>query len=424
MCYFGTHCGFAAPDLGGRPMTTLDQFSGLVGDIYDAALDPALWDQTLKRVFSAAGGNNAALVLFDRQKRRPPQIIAAPPFEPAQIRKYDAYYGQFDPLAPTLERSRVGEIVTARAVTTESQRHGEFYNDWAHPNKTGDTVFVNILDSTSGVCNFMMGHPWRSDPFVTPDVLQLVSLLAPHLQRALQAQLGFGPLSLIRDGALDLVERWRHGCVLVTFAGHVLYANRAASEIAASRDGLSLGTRGLRAALAPDDAALQRLIRLACIGDGPRSSSRIAISRGSGRRPYTIQVMPLRSCHARFLNGPAAALVLVVDHEREAHLPPADLQEVYDLTPAEAEVAVRVLRGHGLQYVAGELRVSLSTVRVHLQRVFEKTGTHRQAELVRLLIELDASQVAGEAVPAADTQPSRPRPFSKPDSSDTRTRPA
>src|ERR1700730_7038139 len=35
-----------------------------------------------------------------------------------------------------------------------------------------------------------------------------------------------------------------------------------------------------------------------------------------------------------------------------------DLQEVYDLTPAEAEVAV--LRRHGLQYVADELRVSLS----------------------------------------------------------------
>ena len=50
-----------------------------------------------------------------------------------------------------------------------------------------------------------------------------------------------------------------------------------------------------------------------------------------------------------------------------------------------------MLRGHGLQAVANELRVTLSTVRVYLQRVFEKTGTHRQAELVRLLIELEAS---------------------------------
>ncbi|MDQ6702154.1 MAG: helix-turn-helix transcriptional regulator [Pseudomonadota bacterium] len=112
--------------------------------------------------------------------------------------------------------------------------------------------------------------------------------------------------------------------------------------------------------------------------------------------------MPLRSTHAHFLNCPAAALVLIVDHEREAHLPPADLQEVYDLTAAEAEVAVRVLRGHSLQYVADELRVTLSTVRVHLQRVFEKTGTHRQAELVRLLIELESINVPGRLEGAAE----------------------
>jgi hypothetical protein len=48
--------------------------------------------------------------------------------------------------------------------------------------------------------------------------------------------------------------------------------------------------------------------------------------------------MPLRSSHAHFLNDPAAALVLIADHDREAHLPPANLQEVYDLTPAEAEL--------------------------------------------------------------------------------------
>ena len=62
-------------------------------------------------------------------------------------------------------------------------------------------------------------------------------------------------------------------------------------------------------------------------------------------------------------------------------------------TPAEAEIAIRVVRGHGLQYVADELRVTLSTVRVHLQRVFEKTGAHRQAELVRMLSELATAAV-------------------------------
>jgi DNA-binding CsgD family transcriptional regulator len=375
-------------------MATLEEFSNLVADIYDAALDPALWAQTLKRVFSVAGGNNAALVVYDREKRRRPHIIAAN-FDPIQNRKYDEYYSQLDPLASILERSRVGVIITSRTVTNETQRRGEFYIDWAHPNETGDTIFVNILAGAGEVCTFMMGHPWRTEPFATPEVLRLVGLLAPHIQRSMQAQLGFGPLTFVKDGALDLVDQWRHGCVLVSLTGTALYANRAANMIAASRDGLSLGSGGLKAKHSADDAALQRLIHQACNdnGQGPRSGSRLAISRGSGRKPYTIQVLPLRSSRVCFGGSPAAALVLIIDHGAEAHLPTAELRDLYNLTPAEAEVALLVLRGHGLQLVADELRVSLSTVRVHLQRVFEKTGTHRQAELVRLLIELDASNV-------------------------------
>lgn len=38
--------------------------------------------------------------------------------------------------------------------------------------------------------------------------------------------------------------------------------------------------------------------------------------------------------------------------------------------------------------ISDELSVSLATVRTHLQHVFDKTETHRQAELVRLLLVL------------------------------------
>jgi DNA-binding CsgD family transcriptional regulator len=43
-----------------------------------------------------------------------------------------------------------------------------------------------------------------------------------------------------------------------------------------------------------------------------------------------------------------------------------------------------------LQSVADKMSVSISTVRIHLQRAFDKTATHRQAELVRLLLTIEA----------------------------------
>ncbi|MCI0736636.1 MAG: hypothetical protein L0Y50_10265 [Beijerinckiaceae bacterium] len=47
------------------------------------------------------------------------------------------------------------------------------------------------------------------------------------------------------------------------------------------------------------------------------------------------------------------------DHEREVYLPPAGLRDLYGLTRAEAEVAIRILKGHGLQNVTGEFRIRL-----------------------------------------------------------------
>lgn len=371
-------------------MISLEEFSSLVADIYDAAVDPTLWDRTMERILSVSGGANGGLVLYDRQKRRRPRIIAAPTFDSAQVREYTEYYSQLDPHAPIREQSPAGVIVTGRALVTESQLRGEFYTDWAYPNETGDSIYVNLLDDASGVCTFIIAHPWRSDPFVTPDVLRLVSLLVPHLQRAIQIQSGPGSLNWARDGALDLVDHWRHGFVLVSRTGQTLYVNQAARGMAAAQDGLSLGRLGLQATSTPENARLQRLIHRACDANGhePRPSGRLAISRPSGRKSYTIQVLPLHESRTFLIESASAALVLIIDHEREIHIRSADLRDLYDLTPAEAEVAIRVLDGHGLQSVADVLGVALSTVRTHLQRAFEKTGTHRQAELVRLLTEL------------------------------------
>jgi DNA-binding CsgD family transcriptional regulator len=63
------------------------------------------------------------------------------------------------------------------------------------------------------------------------------------------------------------------------------------------------------------------------------------------------------------------------------------LREDFGLTRAEAAVAIDVLKADGLQAAAGRLGISLATARTHLAHVFDKTGTRRQAELVRLLLQ-------------------------------------
>jgi DNA-binding CsgD family transcriptional regulator len=98
--------------------------------------------------------------------------------------------------------------------------------------------------------------------------------------------------------------------------------------------------------------------------------------------------LPLSSTVGEILRLPSGVLLMLADPNPVDQPSITTLEELFGLTPAEATVAVRILSGRGLQSVAGDLGVTLSTVRIHLQRVFEKTDTHRQAELVRLLLTL------------------------------------
>ncbi|MCW2589380.1 MAG: hypothetical protein JWQ86_1807, partial [Mycobacterium sp.] len=60
--------------------------------------------------------------------------------------------------------------------------------------------------------------------------------------------------------------------------------------------------------------------------------------------------------------------------------------KLFGLTNAEDVVALRVVRGDGLKPISEDLALSTATIKTHLHHVFDKTDTHRQAELVRLLL--------------------------------------
>ncbi len=69
--------------------------------------------------------------------------------------------------------------------------------------------------------------------------------------------------------------------------------------------------------------------------------------------------------------------------------PAAILAKTFRLTPSEAKLAGVIARGASLEIAARELKISRETARNQLKAVFAKTGTHRQSELVALLLQVE-----------------------------------
>ena len=178
--------------------------------------------------------------------------------------------------------------------------------------------------------------------------------------------------------------------VLVDEAARVSWRNRAARRLLAAADGLTL--RGDR--LAAHWSIDNRRLAAALTTD---AQSTLRIARPSGRPSYVV--------HAHRLAPEEASgrvdVVLLVKSPEQIEISRDVLMNAYRLTFAEARVALAVVHGDRLADAARRLRVSINTVKSTLQRVFAKTETRSQAQLVRLLV-TTGSQAPRENEPPID----------------------
>jgi DNA-binding CsgD family transcriptional regulator len=79
-------------------------------------------------------------------------------------------------------------------------------------------------------------------------------------------------------------------------------------------------------------------------------------------------------------------VITIIDPQVELTVSERRLADLFGPTPAERHIAPALLEGLAPKEIAAALGVSFLTVRGHLVRIYDKTGTSRQAELVRLLI--------------------------------------
>ncbi|MEW6430196.1 MAG: LuxR C-terminal-related transcriptional regulator [Myxococcota bacterium] len=119
----------------------------------------------------------------------------------------------------------------------------------------------------------------------------------------------------------------------------------------------------------------------------------VAVSPRQGRYRVTagsLSGLSLQATEAQ-LAAIAAMVATLSGHARRASpraaVPDvATLEERFELTRAEARVARRLAMGRSLKHIAKDLGISPETARTHAKRAMQKTQTHRQAELVAVVL--------------------------------------
>jgi DNA-binding CsgD family transcriptional regulator len=365
-------------------VVTLDEFSRLVAGIYAAAVTPDRWETVVRDIHCTVGGTSGGLASGSGAT----WSIEDSTLPEESLVSYAEHYCRLDVVMAAVNSGPIGVVRTGPEVLRPA-RNTEIYNGWVRPNELGDDgLFVRVTGGAQPT-SLIINSPMRTTDFASPERIKLVSSLIVHLQQALRTRDRLGALAQSNDNLLGALEVVRHGVVVVSHDGLVLNVNSAAEEILRAQDGIGVRSGCLVSATTGEER-LGGAVHEAVTSDGEHvpCGRSFSCARPSGHRPYSIHVLPLSHVADGGSPGSGGALVLIIDPEREAEAAPVLLRRLFGLTTTEAEVAVRLARGADLRQISDDLGVLITTVRTHLQHVYEKTDTHRQAELVRLLLAL------------------------------------
>jgi DNA-binding CsgD family transcriptional regulator len=280
-------------------------------------------------------------------------------------------------------------------MSREENCRTDIFNDWYKPQGAEALMRTNLLVE-GPVCTVVtVGRRYSEGDFRASEI-RLFAALIPHLQRAVQLQLRLAGVDGPPAGMAELLNRLRQGVLLVDGAARVIFANRAAEIMLRAGAGVFLGRDGLRAETPGETAVLRRIIAdcAAPKGELGGAGGRLRLSR-ENRAQLTVLVVPHRARFAWIDVARPRAILFITDPEEADTVRRESLQQDFGLTPAEAGFTREILKAAGLQAAADRLGISLTTARTHLAHVFDKTGTHRQAELVRLILQSQPSICEG-----------------------------
>ncbi|GAC1537747.1 MAG: LuxR C-terminal-related transcriptional regulator [Ramlibacter sp.] len=336
----------------------------------------------------------AQLIGVDKRSGRLTFSAEGGPASPQAALDYIRHYHRMNPRLGPAVATPLGKFMHCHEHFDEGYvATSPFYQEFLIPHGGRYLTGMKLIDDEDSL--FMLGlmRGVGTQPFTAADDETLMALQhhgSEALRNYLHLRETFAELGMARD----LLAQFSYPMVLVDETRGIWHRNAAAQSLLA--DGGTVRERNgmLYCSHPQSDLALTEAIHDLSVAHA--SGARSGVNRrvvnlrdGSGRRclAFLSWISP-ESAMGSF--GPTArALVTLHDPAADnATLDPFIVAECFNLTPAEARVAVQVASGASAKQIAQRMGVALPTVRTHLQRVLEKTSVERQADLIRVLLAL------------------------------------
>jgi DNA-binding CsgD family transcriptional regulator len=362
-------------------------WSNLIADLYDAASGDVSFSPLAAKIAAAFDCKSCNLHVRNGFAGPVEQVTVTANYTPELLTSYDAHYYQHDVWANRGMRHPPGSVLGSDDLISDSEfRESIIYREHARFAQTfrlmGAILPIGGADGAFGA--FGVHRSETEAPFSKAEKRQ-AEVLLPHLKRALQLRERLAQMDIRQQAMLQAMECLALGVMLVTGTGKLLFANPAAEALLRGGSGLVMVHNRLHAVAPSADPALQRLLQCATqatIGRASEAGGLLRLPR-QGAKPISLSVYPFFAPASSGLVRAPSALIFISDPALHGSPRRDVLAQVYGLTKAEAKLFESLLAGDRLQDYADRSSLSLQTVKTQLARLFHKTGSTRQPELMK-----------------------------------------
>jgi DNA-binding CsgD family transcriptional regulator len=359
-------------------MSLDENLSRLIGRIYAARQDSAAWNRVGPDIMAALGARVALMTTVDLARE---SFLATRFFGPddSQFAQGMAEYPGMAGEDPTLRWASANPV--ARFCASDRSVEGDYASHpfvaWNRARFGASHWYVCYSAPEDGLSHSLSIHIPAAQRAASRETLRKFRLLFEHVENA--ARLHLRPAGLDQAGAAVALDR----------SGAIAACTAAAQATLAKADGLFRRDGRLSARNPREAERLDQLLALALdVRRNGSAASSLLVGREGGQPPWLVTLRPTFADYGGIDGSQIGAQVRWREFRPKAP-DGARLRLALDLSPRETELLALLIAGHSLESAACRLGISRNTARVHLQAIFTKTRTTRQAELLQLCARLE-----------------------------------
>lgn len=370
-------------------MPTEHALSSLIGDIYDCALAPNFWPQTLGKVARVLRCERAILSLNDLHRD---QMVISESFgwEPHWLAERDKHLPEIHAVLQiwfSRERDADNPFVASRELPASALSSSAYVRNCLEPLGVCDVAHYFLLRSASHFSEIVLMRQAPEGLF-GPREIEVGKLLQPHLRRAVTISNVLDARTIERERLAHTLDALQYGVVLTDRHGAIVHTNQAADILLDQGELLAVAGGVIRAKQPSADRELQRSLRLSAGNEATMGEAGTTIRLSQPTcAPAFAHVLPLGGTRLRRQLDPEATAAVFIGLAPNQHESIEPFAAAYGLTPAEVRVVQALVSGHTLTDAARLIGVGRATAKTQLDSVFQKASIARQGDLIRLVMQ-------------------------------------